>query len=168
MIIRVSELQADGLAIEDVAAVGAFDDPGWRLDALTLHVAPDGRDVLVTGRIRARVPLTCGRCLETFVAAVNPEVDVRLVPRPAAGDSVELGAADLDVDFYQNDQLDVSALVAAETTLALPMKPLCRHDCRGLCPVCGGNRNAVACACDSRPPDPRLATLGRLASRPHP
>jgi uncharacterized protein len=53
-------------------------------------------------------------------------------------------------------------VVETETTLALPMKPLCRDDCRGLCPVCGGNRNLVACACAQRTPDPRLAVLKDL------
>ncbi len=88
-----------------------------------------------------------------------------LVPRPATKDSVELGADDLDVDFYVDDQLDLNRVVETETTLALPMKPLCREDCRGLCPACGGNRNLVACACAGRAPDPRLAALRDLATR---
>jgi uncharacterized protein len=96
---------------------------------------------------------------------VAADLDVRLLPRPAAADSVELGADDLDVDFYENDELDLSRLVENETTLALPMKPLCRPDCRGLCAVCGANRNVVMCTCAPHPPDPRLAALRDLAAR---
>lgn len=168
MRVRVSDIQEDGLTVDDVTAVGPFADPAWRLDAVSLRVERDDLDVLVSGEIRATVPQLCGRCLEPFPAAVRAGVDVRLIPRPATADNVELAAADLDVDFYQHDELDVSALVEAETTLALSMKPLCRDDCRGLCPVCGGNRNAVACACGERAPDPRLAVLKDLAARlPH-
>ncbi len=87
------------------------------------------------------------------------------MPRPTVTDDAELGADDLDLDFYDNDELNLSALVETETTLALPMKPLCRPECRGLCPTCGANRNAVACSCEPRPPDPRLGALGDLASR---
>jgi uncharacterized protein len=75
---------------------------------------------------------------------------------------VELGVDDLEVDFYTGDTLDVGSLLRSETDLALPMKPLCRADCRGLCPACGGNRNATDCGCGSRPADPRLAPLEAL------
>jgi uncharacterized protein len=166
MMIRVSELEEQGLRIDDVEALGAvFSDPSWRLESIALEVEADGTDVFVRGRLGATVPQTCGRCLEVFPARIDAPVDVRLVPKPAASDSIELGADDLDVDFYDNDELDVARVVENEATLALPMKPLCREDCRGLCPVCGANRNVAPCTCDPRPPDPRLAALRDLASR---
>jgi uncharacterized protein len=165
MYIRVSDILKDGLTVADATAVGPFSDPAWRLDRVSLHVVRDDVDVLVSGEIRATVPQLCGRCLEPFPAGVRAAVDVRLIPRPATPDNVELASDDLDVDFYQNDELDLSALVEAETTLALPMKPLCREDCRGLCPVCGGNRNVVACACTEQAPVARLAVLKDSATR---
>jgi uncharacterized protein len=166
MIIRVSELEEQGLRIDDVEALaGAFSDPEWRLESVALEVEADGTDVFVRGRLAATMPQACSRCLETFPARVEVPVDVRLVPRPAAADSVELGADDLDVDFYAADELDLGRLVETETTLALPMKPLCRPDCRGLCAVCGANRNLAPCTCASRPPDPPLAALRDLAAR---
>src|SRR5216117_1681580 len=165
MMIRVSELEEQGLTVTDPRALEpAFGDPSWRLEALSLQISADGADVLVQGRMTATVPQTCGRCLESFPARVDATVDVRLVPRPATKDSVKLGADDFDVD----DQLDLNRVVETETTLALPMKPLCREDCRGLCPACGGNRNLVACACAERAPDPRLAALRDLATRLRP
>ena len=164
--IRVSELDEEGLAVTDPRALEpAFADPSWRLDALGLQIAPDGADVVVQGRLTATVPQTCGRCLESFPARVDANVDVRLMPRPATGDAIKLGRDDLDVDFYVDDQLDLKRVVETETTLALPMKPLCRDDCRGLCPACGGNRNLVSCACAVATPDPRLAALRDLATR---
>jgi uncharacterized protein len=166
MIIRVSELDQPGLRIDDVTAFSAaFSDPAWRLDTIALAVEPDGAEVLVRGRLTATVPLTCGRCVETFPGRLGVDVDVRLVPRPAGADSVELGADDLDVDFYADDQIDLARVVENEAMLALPMKPLCQPDCRGLCAVCGANRNVVACTCAQRPPDPRLAALRDLAVR---
>ena len=167
MKIRVSELEEQGLAVTDPGALEpAFSDTAWRLEAVSLRIDPDGADVVVRGRLAATMPQTCGRCLESFSARVDASVDVRLQPRPATGDSVELGMGDLDVDFYENDLLDLNRVVETETTLALPMRPLCREDCRGLCPACGGNRNLVPCACPQHAPDPRLAALRDLASRP--
>lgn len=166
MIIRVSDIQEDGLVVDDAVAVGApYADPAWQLEGLTLRLERDEQDVLVHGEIRATVPQVCGRCLEAFPARVRAGVEVRLVPRPATADSVKLASDDLDVDFYQKDELDLTALIETETTLALPMKPLCRDDCLGLCRVCGGNRNVTACGCAARATDPRLAGLQNLADR---
>src|SRR5712691_10963814 len=136
--IAVSEIPDEGLAIDAATLPDApFSDPAWRLEGLSLRLEGDDLDVLVHGEIRATVPQVCGRCLERFGASVAAAVDVRVVPRPATADNVELAA----------DELDVGVLIETETTLALPMKPLCRDDCLGLCPVCGGNRNVVVCRC---------------------
>jgi len=117
-------------------------------------------------KIEARVPLTCGRCLEPYTVTVHPSVDARFVPAPATrGEERELGADDLETDVYQHGQLDLTALLETETNLALPMKPLCGEGCRGLCPVCGGNRNVTACACETHVPDPRWAALKGWAER---
>jgi uncharacterized protein len=166
MIVRVPDIPAEGLSVTDVAALGpVYRDPTWRLERVQLRLERDGVDVFVTGDLRAAVSQACGRCLEPSPVEVTAPLDVRLVPRPATADNVELAADDLDVDFYEKDEIDLSAVIETETTLALPMKPLCRDGCRGLCPVCGGNRNLVQCSCQQRAPDPRLAALKNLATR---
>jgi uncharacterized protein len=168
MILRVSDISDDGLIIEDASLFGSsFSDPSWRLDRVHLRAERDGEDVIVAGEIDSTVPITCGRCLEELPARVRATVDVRFIPRPPTGDRVELGSDDLDLDFYDGDEVNLATLVASETALALPMKPLCREDCRGLCPICGGNRNLVTCVCPERAPDPRLGALKDLAARLH-
>jgi uncharacterized protein len=169
MIVRVPDIPSEGLSVTDAAVLGAvYKDPTWRLLNVDLRLERDGSDVFVTGELRAAVSQACGRCLEPSPAEVTATVDVRLVPRPATADNVELAPDDLDVDFYDKDEVDVGTLIEAETTLALPMKPLCREGCLGLCKVCGGNRNVVQCECRERPLDPRLAALKDVAARlPH-
>lgn len=167
MLIRVSEIPDDGIQIEGVDCLPQpFDDPAWVLEGLSLQVRKDGDVVLVRGALAVRVPLTCGRCLEPFQLRVAPAVDTRFVPSPRGrAEERELEADELETDVYEHDLLDIGALVVTEATLGVPMKPLCREGCRGLCPVCGGNRNLSPCACEARMPDPRWAPLRGLADR---
>ena len=167
MQIRVSEIPDEGLQVLDPGALGPiYPDPTWTLDAVSLLVERRGQTVAVTGGFEATAHQACGRCLEPLVAHVAPEVDLQLVPPPSVRQGeTELGQDDLEVDFYQGDVLDVARLLRSETDLALPMKPLCRPDCRGLCSGCGANRNVTACRCEGPGVDPRLAPLEALRRR---
>jgi uncharacterized protein len=164
MQIRVSEIPDDGLRLVDPAALGeVYPDQGWGLDAVDLLVERDGDKVSISGGFEATAQLACSRCLDAIVAHVEPQVNLEFVPAPSVRHGqTELGEDDLEVDFYRADLLDVGALLRSETDLALPMKALCRPDCRGLCPVCGGNKNVTECRCEPRGTDPRLAPLEAL------
>jgi len=164
MQIRVSEIPDDGLRLTDSAALGeVYSDPGWALGGVDLLVERDGDKVSVAGQFEATAQLACSRCLEPIVTHVEPGVDLQFVPAPSVRHGqTELGRDDLEVDFYHADMLDVGEILRSETDLALPMKPLCRPDCRGLCPVCGGNKNVTECRCETRGTDPRLAPLEAL------
>jgi uncharacterized protein len=168
MIIRVAEIPEEGLQVEGPGAFPPhpFQDPAWVLDDVSLTVEKDGEAVFVKGRLVARVPQQCGRCLEPYAVTVTPEVDARFVPSPRRrGEEVELGADDLETDVYDNGVLDLTTLLETETTLLLPMKPLCREDCHGLCPICGTNRNVSNCRCAVNIDDLRWAPLKSWAAR---
>jgi uncharacterized protein len=167
MIVRISEIPDEGLQVTSPGEVGpVFTDEGWALDAVELLIERRTGEVAVSGAFRATARLACSRCLEPLVTEIGPEVDLHLFPaRGSRHEEVELGPDDLEIDFYQGDTLDVAGLLRSETLLALPMKPLCRADCRGLCPLCGSNRNVTACACEARTTDPRLTPLEALRRR---
>jgi uncharacterized protein len=164
MHIRVSEIPDDGLRLVDPSSLGAvYPDPGWALEGVDLLVEREGDKLSIAGRFVATAQLACSRCLEPIVTHVEPTVDLHLEPAPSVRHGqTELGRDDLEVDFYRADILDVGELLRSETSLALPMKPLCRAHCRGLCPVCGGNKNVTECRCETRGTDPRLAPLEAL------
>jgi uncharacterized protein len=165
MIIRVSEIPEEGLRLEGPAAFPEpFQDGTWRLEDVELAIEKDGDVVFVHGHVRSSVPQVCSRCLESYDATVDAPVETRLVPAPARGEERELGLDDLETDVYDHDQIDLNALLETETTLGLPMKPLCREECRGLCPTCGASRNAAPCDC-APAADPRWSPLKGLADR---
>lgn len=72
---------------------------------------------------------------------------------------------DFSESFYRGDVIDLGQLIEEQFYLALPMKPLCRPDCKGLCSHCGTNLNVASCDCQVRWEDPRLAGLKALIDR---
>ena len=118
----------------------------------------------LVGTTRTELELSCGRCLEPYRIPVETEFDLRYLPESqSSGESErEVAEEDLDTSFYRDDQIDLNEVLREQFYLALPMKPLCREDCRGLCPKCGTNLNTGACTCATRWEDPRLAPLKNL------
>ena len=127
-------------------------------------VVPDeGFEQEVTGEVRlirsergvlvmatfdlASVTLECGRCLEPFQTPLHLDFDEEYVlPR----DPVTGAAPPVDEDDFLIDEqrhLDLSEAVRQYEQSALPIRPVCRPDCRGLCPTCGRNLNLETCAC---------------------
>jgi uncharacterized protein len=126
----------------------------------------------LVGRVTTELELACSRCLEPFGLPVDREFDLRYLPAGAAAagapeedeDGAEVEDDDVAMTFYRGDLIDLGDMLREQFYLALPMKPLCRDDCRGLCPHCGVNLNVETCACRPQWEDPRLAGLRALMS----
>lgn len=160
-------------------SLAAADDP-FRITGpaeLVMTVRKDDDLYQLVGHVRAALELPCSRCLEPFVFPVDAPFDLRYLPQHmntgAAGDEAddeeseaeEVGGDDLTTAFYRDDQIDLAHMIREQLYLVLPMKPLHREDCRGLCPNCGTNLNEASCACQARWEDPRLAPLNALKDR---
>jgi uncharacterized protein len=98
---------------------------------------------------------------------VDTTFDLLFLPAVAntGGDDQEVAEDDLGVSFYKDDAIDLRQVIREQFYLSLPMKPLCRDDCKGLCPVCGINRNREVCSCESAWVDPRFDALRKLKER---
>lgn len=132
-----------------------------------------GTTVVLNVTVTSTLEMPCSRCLEPFAVPVHAQVETRFVP---AGDlakvtaetvrsgEIEDDVADQDLGLaeYRDETIDLGQVVREQFVLALPMKPLCQDECRGLCPVCGTNRNREACECKQEWVDPRLAALADL------
>ena len=81
---------------------------------------------------------------------------------PADAPEVEVDEEDMDVYSYQGEEVDLEPLLREQVILAVPFAPLCREDCKGLCPVCGIDLNTGTCTCDRTPIDPRWSALRNL------
>jgi DUF177 domain-containing protein len=150
------------------SAVGTDQDAYRVADDVRLEcdIARDDRRFRLVGQVRTTLELTCGRCLEPFQLPIDARFDLRYLPRTEnAGEGeieIEEEEDDLATAYYADDMIDLGQLMAEQFHLGLPMKPLCRDECRGLCPQCGMNLNTGSCACTAVWTDPRLAPLKSL------
>ena len=129
--------------------------------ALAFDIFKDKAHFRLVGQVTTVLNLPCGRCLESFSLPVDASFDLRYQPHTAntgAGER-EIEEDDLSTAFYEDDTIDLGQLMREQFYLVLPMKPLCREDCRGLCPMCGMNLNRGKCGCTREWEDPRLAVL---------
>jgi uncharacterized protein len=119
-----------------------------------------GMDLFLSGRIKARIAADCARCAEECESASDRSFRLVLSPKVVGyGEETDLKADDLEFSLYEGDEIDLSPLIREQILLALPTRPLCQEDCRGLCPRCGANLNRVKCNCRTEWLDPRLDVL---------
>jgi uncharacterized protein len=114
--------------------------------------------ILVTGRVHGDTTLECARCLKRFHSDVDLEVcELFLAPgaEPEDEESYRIAGTDMDLEPMLRDAV----------TLSLPLNPLCRDDCKGMCARCGRDLNLGACDCTEDTTDPRWAELDALRDR---
>lgn len=119
-------------------------------------------DLFFDGHVHGAATATCARCLATFPLDLDTDFSVVLTPEERLKGEIELAPGDLALSFYRGPDVDLTRLVYEQVLVALPIRPLCDEECRGLCPQCGINRNAGECSCTVDAGDPRLAVLRGL------
>jgi uncharacterized protein len=130
----------------------------------SVRLEKHGQDILVRGRLQGNVGLTCSRCLESFPMPMETEFDLLLVPGPEimSPDGEELSAADLDLDYYTGEVVDLESILREQVILMLPLKALCTEVCKGLCTQCGANLNRETCTCKDEKVNSPFAALAKL------
>jgi uncharacterized protein len=139
------------VVLRDVAVSVARvpDEAPVEVDAVLESMADS---VVASGAARAPWRATCRRCLREIEGTARAEFREVFERHPTEGETWPLSG----------DQADMTEMVREEMVLALPLAPLCRDDCRGLCPECGADRNEVDCGHAVADADPRWAALDDL------
>ncbi|HEV7397546.1 MAG TPA: DUF177 domain-containing protein [Pyrinomonadaceae bacterium] len=126
-----------------------------------------GNEVTATGRVTARTEVDCDRCLKSFEIPVRADFSLKYVT-PGEYERIhaaELEETDLALSVFDGEAIDVDEIVREQVLLAVPTRSLCREDCKGFCPTCGGDRNLKECDCQTEDIDPRWAGLKDLTDR---
>lgn len=109
------------------------------------------------GTVDAAATVACGRCLTEIRRPITAAFDEEFELGTPERDGTESG-----FPAGPGATLDVTEVIRQHLLLAAPMAPLCRPDCKGICPECGGNRNEVDCGHEGRSKDPRWEPLAEL------
>lgn len=130
-----------------------------RVEADVIH--SDG-EFVADVRAKGTAEAACARCLEPVRLPLDVRFREIFRQGAAAPGERERDQEEDEITYFQGDFIDLTPSVAENLALGIPMKTLCRADCRGLCPTCGKNLNEGHCQCPVPIGDPRLAVLRDL------
>jgi len=155
MAIKITDIPPEGLQLEIAQELDLFESGEGTTSApvaASLSINPaDESGFHITGRVQCEPMLECSRCLSRFPYRIDTKLNVDLSPLNAVASTPpehEIGKGELDTEFYEGDEIDPLDIVREQLLLAIPMVPLHDSGCKGLCPVCGTNRNEADCRCD--------------------
>jgi len=177
---NIRDIGPDGLRVRQtieeaklralLAEAGVGTEPGGNTGAeldlvLTREGSGSGLTVLARGSVEARFLVSCARCLgPATIHAEEPALVLTFLP-PSRGaapppaqteeDEEETEPSDLeDVDTFAHDgeSVDLTPVLRELLVLAIPMAPVCKESCEGLCPICGVDRNQTSCGCEAPAP----------------
>ena len=177
---KVSELEKEPIEFDLQVKTGAIDygaeaeqsgplATSGRAEVLHEHRGPKEivADIRLKGQYAGEFKVPCARCVEPVEIPLSAEFD--LVFRPVGADAGaserSISAGETEIGYYQGDSLLLEDVLREQVLLSLPVRTLCKPDCKGLCPRCGKNRNLEACSCEEAPSDPRWGALSGLRSR---
>lgn len=171
MLFKIKDIGDDGLEVDlPVTADWLAEqcpDLGARPAAGGLHLRAvlekSGDDVLLRGELRGALETACSRCLEGARVELDLPLTVSFVEKGADADDDE-DDDDGDVVYFDGGEIDLGAELRDEILLFMPINPLCQEGCRGLCSVCGANRNLAPCDCEERQRQvtSKLSALGKI------
>jgi DUF177 domain-containing protein len=153
VIIHAAELDPEGVEVEyplASASLGQDTDEPILVPAAVLQgrVLPSKGGLSFRGRLSGRLEIPCARCLSPFSLPVDREFDLFYAFAPAKGKEVKIPDDALDYAFlHEGEGIDLEQVATEQIYLEVPMKPLCRTSCLGLCAGCGANLNLGGCRC---------------------
>ncbi len=172
MYLSVKEMELRKIRFDETFAPGQIDFTGEDLvQGSPLHVAGSAEllahsegEVRVRGQYTVEMTADCDRCLGRARFPLEARFD--LFYRPASfiarEEEVGIDEGEAEIGFYENGGMELEDILREQVLLALPMQRVCSDVCKGICPVCGRNRNEVACDCKIENADDRWSALRNL------
>jgi uncharacterized protein len=172
MFLSVKEMELRKIRFDEAFQPGQIDFSGEELEQVTpleakgtaeLLAHTDG-EVRIQGRLAVEMTSQCDRCLgrARFPLDVGFDLFYRPMKFIAKDEEVEIDEGEAEIGFYEGGGLELEDLLREQVLLALPMQRVCSEDCKGICPVCGRNRNETECDCHLETGNNRWRALRNL------
>jgi len=172
MFLSVKEMELRKIRFDETFAPGQIDFSGEALEQSSpLHavgsaelLAHSDGEVRLCGQYTVEMTAQCDRCLGRARFPLDAPFDLFYKPMSliAREEEVEIDEGEAEIGFYEAGGLELEDVLHEQILLALPMQRVCREDCKGICPVCGKNRNEGACDCRATSVDDRWGALRNL------
>jgi uncharacterized protein len=157
MFLSVKEMELRKVRFDETFQPGQIDFAGEDLtQGSPLHAVgtaellsgSDG-EIRIQGRCVVEMTAECDRCLGRARFALDAGFDLYYQPMSviARQEEVEIDEGEAEIGFYEGGGMELEDILREQVLLALPMQRVCSDACKGICPVCGRNRNETACDC---------------------
>jgi uncharacterized protein len=156
-------LSEDGSRFKECLSDTADTDFKLRKVDLDCLVTKTSTTVFIKGEFSAIIDSNCSRCLEDISVPIGGNFAYTLIPAKAeTREDLELTAEELEISHYQGDLIDLTSIICEQIILQIPIKTLCREECKGLCSGCSINLNTSSCNCHLAVVDNRMAVLKKI------
>ena len=171
MFISLQELQQHSVRFNVDIPAGEIEFDGKVRQSVVLHAEGSAEllnhslgEIRLQGDLQVTVDAACDRCLEPVSLPIRSPFDLVYMPASVAaeGGEDEIDEAAVEVGYYEGRGLELNDVLREVVLLALPMQLVCGETCKGICPVCGQNRNQRECGCQSAAADDRWTKLKEL------
>lgn len=170
MLLSVKEMEVRKLPFEQVWQPGEIDFSGsgatqtapLEATGVAELLPHTGGEVRVKGRIQTVMEAECDRCLGGASFPIDAPFDLFYRPvesTPEDEEEIAIDEGEAEMGFYERPGLELEDILREQVLLQLPMQRVCGEACKGICPVCGVNRNETDCQCEMRPADDRWSAL---------
>jgi uncharacterized protein len=173
MFLSIKEMELRKIRFDETFAPGQIDfseesihqETPLRVTGVAELLAHSDGEVRIKGNYSVEMAAVCDRCLgpARFPIAVSFDLFYRPVSFIARDEEVEIDEGEAELGFYEKDGIELEDVIREQVLLALPMQRVCSDSCKGICPMCGKNRNEHACACAPEGGDPRWNALSDLS-----
>jgi uncharacterized protein len=172
MLLSIKEMEVRKIRFAETWKPNGFDfsDPGVVQTGPLVakgvaELLPDtGGEVRVTGQVETDLETECDRCLGRASFHIDAPFDLFYKPLAdvAEGEEIAIDEGEAEIGFYELPGIELEDIIREQVLLQLPMQRVCSEACKGICPICGSNRNETACTCEARPGDDRWMALKDL------
>jgi uncharacterized protein len=172
MFLSVKEMEVRKIRFDETFAPGQIDFTGEDLEQTSPLRAAGSAELLahsdgemrVQGRYTVEMAAECDRCLGRARFPLDAPFDLFYKPMAAIAreEEVEIDEGEAEIGFYEGGGMELEDILREQVLLALPMQRVCSDVCKGICPVCGKNRNETTCDCRIETGDDRWGALRKL------